>query len=211
MKKKWPIVTLSIIAIYIVVCIVAAILDIGQGESKVAPVGATPKTEVIDPFTIYNLVNEQRVKASVQPLSNNPLATKAAQQKCQEMVDQDYFEHINPKTGVHGYQFAINAIPKGTFFNENLTEGGAVTNAEVVQFWLDSAGHKATLLEPKYTDTGLAVCHRPSQPADSHIVVQEFVQIPPTPTTTNVQVQAPRRPIHCSSYEIYGTINTNCY
>lgn len=140
------------------------------------PINETP-VETISASAVYNLVNEKRVNAAVQPMSNNPQATEAAEKKCAEMDEQDYYDHVNPKTGQHGDKYAMDTIPDGILFSENMTESIFINNAEVVQAWMDSPDHKANMLEPKWTDTGIAVCHRHSQPEGSFTVVEEFVQI----------------------------------
>jgi uncharacterized protein YkwD len=144
----------------------------------------TPKTtpvvakEQISTAAIYNEVNAARHAAGVQVLSLNTLATKAAEARCQDMVTKDYYDHVNPTTGEEWYKTVERLVPGGLLYNENIIEGGGLKNQDYVNSWLNSPGHKATMLEPRFTDTGLAICHRKSQPADSLLIVQEFVQMP---------------------------------
>jgi uncharacterized protein YkwD len=161
----------------------------------VAAAHAKPPVPVVAPETIstaalYNDVNAARQAANVAALSQNPLATQAAEQKCQDMVTNDYYAHINPKTGEHGYAYAEKLIPSGTLFNENLNEGYSPTNQGWVDSWLNSPDHKATMLDPKFTDTGLAICHRPSSPAGTITIVQEFIGVPAAAQTQTVSTTA---------------------
>ena len=152
--------------------------------------------EVISTAAIYNDVNNARISASVPALSLNPLAIQGAEQKCQDMVTNDYYDHINPKTGVNGAVYSQKLIPSGSWFNENLNEGNGPTNQGWVDSWLNSPNHKATMLDPKYTDTGLAICHRPSSPAGVITIVQDFVAIPVVQSQPSVQSQAVASPSH---------------
>lgn len=189
--------TISVV-LFVLLCTIALF----TGPSKPAPVAATtPAREAIDPTVVYNLVNDERQKAGVGRLSLNPKAVKAAESKCQDMVANDYYEHVNPKTGVHGYQYTIDAIPTGTYFNENLTQGTVETNALVVKSWVDSPDHKATMLEPKFTDTGVAVCKIPSEPENSRTVVQEFVEVKATPPPSS---PSPSKSTYCTSTPNYS-------
>jgi uncharacterized protein YkwD len=189
----------------------------------------TPKADIareaIDPTVIYNLVNDERQNAGVQRLSLNPLAQQAAQQKCDDMVAGDYYDHLNPTTGEHGYKYAINLVKNGVFFNENLNQGDVLTNAQFVKGWINSPGHKATMLDPKFTDTGVAVCKIPSESENSRTVVQEFIQVDNTSkpvvnnyTTNRVPVTVPKvytppMQVHCSTTyaDMLDTAYTTCY
>jgi uncharacterized protein YkwD len=154
----------------------AVIMIITSAQAKLTTPVVAPET--ISTYAIYNDVNAARRAANVPTLSLNPLATQAAKEKCQDMVTNDYYAHINPKTGLHGYAYAENLIPSGKYFNENLNEGYSPTNQGWVDSWLNSLDHKTTMLDPSYTDTGLAICHRPSSSAGTITVVQEFISIP---------------------------------
>lgn len=132
-----------------------------------------PTKEVIDASTIYLLVNEERVKAGIPPLSRNPKLDASAQAKCDDMVNSNYYGHANPTTSKQGYSYAEAAISNGQYVSENINTGDLFTNKGYIDSWLGSPSHKAAMLDPKYEDTGVAVCKTKIGKID---IVQHFVQ-----------------------------------
>lgn len=164
----------------------------------------TQASETISTVAIYNDVNAARHGAGAQILSLNPLETQAAEEKCQDMVTNDYYAHASPITGDLGYVYAQHLITNGTWFNENLDEGNLTTNQAWVSNWLSSPGHKATMLDPRFTDTGLAICHRPSSQAGYITIVEEFVAIPASQTAA--QATPTQTKTVCKSYPAVETV-----
>jgi uncharacterized protein YkwD len=118
-----------------------------QDDSKLLNEQAVEK---IAPDAILTLVNLARKNASVPELVKNDLAMKAAQQKCDDMVTNNYYKYVSPTTGRHGYQYAVDLIPHGTLFNELLNQGDLQTNQGFVDSWVKSEGHNKTLLVYRY-------------------------------------------------------------
>lgn len=80
------------------------------------------------------------------------------------MVQNKYYSHVNPETGVAAHDYIIEGIRQKSDYDgtvvvaENLdsrTTGGA---EEFIRDWLGSEAHRATLLDPQFTHSGFAVC-----------------------------------------------------
>jgi uncharacterized protein YkwD len=102
---------------------------------------------------VLALTNAQRATAGCKALSSNSKLTKAAQGHSVDMADNNYFDH-NSQDGTSpfdrmkadGYNFQAAA--------ENIAMGQS-TAAAVMTAWMNSAGHKANILNCTYTDIGI--------------------------------------------------------
>ena len=116
-----------------------------------------PKTVAkisIDGIILYT--NIERQKAGLKPLTKNLKLNKSASEKTDDMFTNQYFEHTSPggKTAAdlvkdEGYKFQI--------VGENLALGIFETDKTLVQAWMNSPLHRANILNPKYTEIGVAV------------------------------------------------------
>lgn len=101
-------------------------------------------------------VNAERAAEGLDPVIwNDTLAQQATQYAC-EMIHWDFFDHVNPVTGStlgdradeFGYDYSI--------IGENLA-AGQVTPEQAMRDWMDSPGHRANILEPRFTELGIGV------------------------------------------------------
>lgn len=120
---------------------------------------------------ILELVNIERAKVGVAPLTSDPRLVASAQAKANDMLTNDYYGHSNPKTGVHGYEYIPHGICR--FKSENLD--GANSSEEAVNELLASPPHKMAMLSSRYQLIGIAVVQ--IAPKNTHYVVQHFCQI----------------------------------
>lgn len=112
-----------------------------------APVSVVAPT---DPtmLELFNLVNNARTSAGLQPLSwSNGLAA-AAQVRAQEIVVS--FSHTRPD----GSQWWT--VNPDLMYGENLA-GGQSTAQEVFNSWWNSPGHKANMMSPDFRTCGFAL------------------------------------------------------
>lgn len=151
---------LLIATILAIVCVfaVAGYIDQQQRQKPVQSAMQTPQ-EPLNADKILELVNIERAKVGVAPLVSDPRLVASAQQKADDMVANDYFDHVNPTTGLHGYEL----IPKGTCYisSENIVwmkySNTLEDSQESVDWWMDSPAHKEAMLSPKYTLTGVGI------------------------------------------------------
>ena len=120
---------------------------------------------------VFELVNQERAKAGVAPLVINNKLSKMAQIKAEDIFEHNYWDHTSPIYGSPSEMAkAFGITDKGC--GENLC-WYADTPEDAVTSWMGSEGHKANILNPKYTQIGLGVYA--SKQYNSKVWVQEFI------------------------------------
>ena len=116
---------------------------------------------------VIRLVNEQRVKNGLNPLTENWELSRVARYKSQDMVDNRYFSHTSPTYGSPFQMirdFGISFRRAG----ENIAYGQRTPQA-VVNAWMNSSGHRANILNASYTQIGVGYV------ADGNYWTQMFI------------------------------------
>lgn len=151
-----------------------------------------PATAYSDSFTkqTFDLINAERAKVGAKPFIWN--------QKIAD-VSQDWSQKLGVATmdpnfdwaKIHRADAGGSLIPAGaTMYRENIAFN--FTPAQIVGWWMNSAGHKAAMLDPRLTDAGLGYVVPSSGPyAGWHMVVSNMAAYPtsnpaPLPTPTPV-------------------------
>ena len=111
-----------------------------------------------------DLVNQERLKAGLNPLEWNDQLASAAKSYANEMASNNFFAHNAPdgstpvsraqKAGYAAYGWG------GLYVGENLARGFN-TAESVNQAWMNSPDHRANLLLPKYREIGIGVAVAP--------------------------------------------------
>lgn len=118
--------------------------------------------------------NLQRQQNGDMPsLKENITLNKVAAAKANDILLNQYFEHISP-SGIgpgdlaqkYGYEYII--------VGENLILGNFSSEKEVVQDWMNSPGHRANILNDRYTEIGVAIIKGIYKGESVWIGVQEF-------------------------------------
>lgn len=112
--------------------------------------------------SILTLVNQQRAANNLLPLNFNPVLTFAAKiqsdQMAQQSIVQGLYEAMNHTLmGVALPTMSSRANYAGfeyTYLGENIAFGYANAQA-VMDGWMNSAGHRANILDPNYTEIGV--------------------------------------------------------
>ncbi|MCW3006048.1 MAG: polymerase, partial [Solirubrobacterales bacterium] len=104
------------------------------------------------------LVNAQRANAGLSQLGDNGQLQAAAQGHSDDMVARGYFSH----TSADGRDMTARiqaAGYVGQTWGENIAWGGGslATPAQIVGNWMNSAGHRANILNGAYSDSGIGV------------------------------------------------------
>lgn len=113
---------------------------------------------------IIVLVNDERIDAGLQPLKENPTLDAIAAAKLADMEAKGYFAHYSP-TGTGPRDWLLNGGYNYQWGGENLARYYH-SSQETVAAWMLSPLHKANILKPEYTETGVAV--------SGNVVVQFF-------------------------------------
>lgn len=119
---------------------------------------------------ILSLVNVERRKAGLQPVTLNSKLSQAAQNHTNDMVSKGYFSHNSPT----GSTMAMRVNAVGYVYStigENIAAGGSTASATMTQ-WMNSPGHKANILSPKFRELGVG--YAPSNGQYRHYWTQVF-------------------------------------
>lgn len=102
---------------------------------------------------ILKLVNAERSKAGVKPLTLNWELSRVAKFKSEDMRDNNYFSHTSPTYG-SPFNMIKNFGISYSAAGENIA-AGQKTADEVMKAWMNSSGHKANILSANYTQLGV--------------------------------------------------------
>ncbi len=100
--------------------------------------------------------NAERIKAGLQPLSENKLLDSVADLRMKDLFDNQYFDHVSPVGNDaetlakrFGYQYLV--------LGENLALGIFAGDKGLVDAWMASPGHRANILNTRYGEIGVSV------------------------------------------------------
>lgn len=110
---------------------------------------------------ILGLVNAERTKRGLEPLSPEPRLGWAAAQHSGEMYSLDYFAHESPVEGNQSFTDRMGKAGLKDFGSaaENIVMAGNSPEVarRLVQMWLDSPAHLENILRPEFRFTGVGV------------------------------------------------------
>ncbi len=102
---------------------------------------------------VVRLVNIERSKNGLKPLTHDWELSRVARYKSQDMKNKNYFAHESPTYGSPFdmmRSFGISYRSAG----ENIAKG-QTTPQKVVNAWMNSQGHRANILNKNYTHIGV--------------------------------------------------------
>lgn len=126
---------------------------------------------------LVDLTNSNRLTQNILPLVENPTLAYAAQLKANDMAEKSYFAHNSPdgkspwywfKEG--GYEFLYAGENLAVNFNDS---------SDVVLAWMNSEGHRANIMNGKFTEIGIAMAPGYYNGRETIYVVQLFGQPAP--------------------------------
>lgn len=169
-----------------------------------------PAKEPITADGLYLAINQVRSQNNLPQFKRNAELDKSSSLKCESMVKGNYYDHKDPVTGKSGGTYAKDVGVRYAHISENLNNGSFQNPNAVIDSWMGSEAHKASILDPQYTEIGFSVCVNPADPAGVTTVVQH--KINPAPP---VQSAPQRRAVNCSSTTIDSGYSdrtyTRCY
>jgi uncharacterized protein YkwD len=110
--------------------------------------------DTLDLRHIVALTNESRTKAGLPPVVVEERLMAAARAKLFDMLKQDYFAHDTPD-GRKPWTFLQAAGYRYQAAAENLAKGYE-SEPELQRAWMRSRGHRANILNPLFTEIGVA-------------------------------------------------------
>ena len=177
MKKTINVIVSTIVTIALVVSVIGVCFAVKsfitphkQASSVEEPEASLPPKIILPTEqSVLAAVNAERAKVGVAPLQLHPNLSRTAQMKADDMIVRNYRGHLMPDTNqplteeMRQLQSAVCVSA-----SENLTWNDSLTNTkQSMNSWLNSPPHKAAMLDPKYTYTGIGV-------GDGKVVVQHF-------------------------------------
>ncbi|TEB06821.1 Cysteine-rich secretory protein family protein [Pelotomaculum schinkii] len=104
---------------------------------------------------MFDLVNQERVKAGLPAFTLDQKLTELARMKSQDMYQNNYFSHTSPTYGSAlnmERQAGYSARVMGA---ENIAKAATTTRAH--ELFMGSEGHKANILNPLHDSIGIGV------------------------------------------------------
>lgn len=105
---------------------------------------------------LVKAVNAERAKQRIAPLKVNDTLTQLAEFYACRLADGGFFAHVDP---VYGSTVESRAADFGYAFlniGENLAAGQESVE-QAISAWMNSPDHRAVLLNPAFTEVGVAV------------------------------------------------------
>lgn len=137
---------------------------------------------------VVRLVNVERAKEGLAPLGTYDSLTKAAQIRAPEIVT--LFSHDRPDGTSCFTAMDQTGATKGAYtWGENIAAGNA-TAAATVEQWMNSPGHRANILNAKFTHIGVGYQHSAGS-TYGHYWVQMFTGTSSVPDSPGTGTQTP--------------------
>lgn len=102
---------------------------------------------------VVKLVNIERSKKGLQPLTENWQLSRVARYKSADMAAKNYFSHTSPTYGSPFRMMESFGI-KYSSAGENIAYGQK-TPQQVMTAWMNSPGHRSNILSPSYSQIGV--------------------------------------------------------
>jgi uncharacterized protein YkwD len=107
------------------------------------------------------LTNKARAEAKLSQLTVNPLLCKVARQHSLNMARQEKMSHdldgkkVKDRITDAGYDY--RKVGENLAMSSGDAEAPASPPADIHKMWMESKGHRANILDPKYTEVGVSM------------------------------------------------------
>lgn len=126
---------------------------------------------------MVTIVNMERSASGLNPLSECPALDQSAQLHSQDMNARDFFDHTNPDGKTHSDRIRLTGYlskSKARGTGENIAAGFNDASS-VMAAWMKSPGHRANILNSKFTHLGVGIASsRPDSSYGGYIWTQNF-------------------------------------
>jgi uncharacterized protein YkwD len=153
--------------------LVSLLLACGGSASSPTDPGGPGIAEAEVEYFSFELVNRARESEGSGELGYDETLSSVAREHSRRMRDGDFFSHVDPQ----GQDFSDRLRAAGVHVmvaGENLAivEGSGSPASNAHRAFLDNPGHRANLLDPRFTHGGVGVARR----GDSFWITQLFVR-----------------------------------
>lgn len=159
--------------------------EISAPQPLRAPIVSKPSVVLTKAGVIARTNIERNINGALPALKENAKLDAAAEIKLKDMFAKQYFEHVSP-SGVGPGDLADKVGYDYILSGENLALGSFDGDKDLVTAWMNSPGHRANILNNKYTEIGVAVGKGIFEGHETWLAVQEFgfpVSACPSPST----------------------------
>jgi hypothetical protein len=158
------------------------------------PMGITIAAPGIDATDVMNRVNAERTNRFLPALITNPKLMAAAVIKSNDMLERNYFAHVDPDGNYIWPTIEAQGYKPYKTLGENLAMD--FTDAKtMVEAWMNSPGHRANILNDKFEDQGMAAIFGEFTPGHDTIEATNLFgalyKTAPTPAPTPVPQPTP--------------------
>lgn len=121
--------------------------------------GPTPAmSAAVDSGKLMALINMERVNRNLNALYTNDKLLLAAAEKARDMIDRDYFSHIDPDGNYIWAKVTAAGYTPYQILGENLAINFD-TSEGMIEAWLNSPKHRENLLHLEFIDQGLVAAY----------------------------------------------------
>lgn len=142
------------------------------GVLNVVVIQNTSLLSAVIPDSLIVLANNNRVQNRLNSLSPNIILEMAAQKKANDMAAKGYFAHTSPDGKSPWFWFKEVGYDF-QYAGENLAVN-FVDSQDVDTAWMNSPGHRANILNGKFTEIGIATAKGYYNGRETIFVVQMF-------------------------------------
>jgi hypothetical protein len=143
---------------------------VGSGDNSLAAYSADV---ILTHKGVIRETNQERTKVGIGLLIENQKLDDAAEKKLKDLFEKQYFEHVSP-TGIGPSDLAKQVGYEYIVVGENLALGNFKNDDLLVQAWMDSPGHRANILNARFTEIGTAVGKGVYEGKNVWMAVQSF-------------------------------------
>jgi hypothetical protein len=139
---------------------------------SITPFVASPVFAANSTGEVVDQINAIRIQNGLAPLIAVPQLNASAQSYASAMATGRFFAHAGPDGSTFSSRDEAAGYTNWTYLEENLA-AGQPTVAAAVNAWMKSPAHRADLLSPRVTETGVGYVDLTGSPY-GHYWVQEF-------------------------------------
>lgn len=169
-------------ALFLLLLLAGCQMPVIGRERVVLPPPAPPASSAAELAALeretIDVVNRVRASSGAGALAANDAMVRAAREHAQELARRGVLDHASPTPGRETFakRLAAAGAPAWTLAGENLIQlpyVAADVADEAVTGWLGSPSHRAQMIEPTYTDTGVGIARNAS---GNWYIVQLFIR-----------------------------------
>lgn len=154
----------TVLSVLIYTTIVSGVYILSISGQSVAPPEKTLSADTAQPYLdserrVFDLVNDERKKLGIQPLLWNEKAAAAARSHSDDMASSNYLGHSDLFGGKPEDRVEKAGLTDWRRLGENIAwvSGHPDPLSRVVECWMNSAGHRQNMLDPKFRESGLGM------------------------------------------------------